>query len=66
VDGTTSPIYYIKIDDKVVNYLESIKFNWTTTSNFKAKVQEETDFEIVSEKVYFYGTCKECKDAQSL
>jgi len=35
-------------------------------SGFKAKVQEETDFEIVSEKVYFYGTCKDCKDAQSL
>ncbi len=28
---------------------------------FKEQIQQETDFEIVSEKVYFYGTCKECK-----
>lgn len=28
---------------------------------FKAKIQEETEFDIVSEKVYFYGTCKTCK-----
>jgi len=32
---------------------------------FKEQVQHETDFDIVSEKVYFYGTCKNCKDAQS-
>lgn len=30
-------------------------------SQFKSQVQEETDFDIVSEKVYFYGTCKACK-----
>lgn len=30
-------------------------------SGFKAQIQEETDFEIMSEKVYFYGTCKSCK-----
>jgi len=28
---------------------------------FKEKIQEETEFEIVSEKVYFYGSCKLCK-----
>ncbi len=28
---------------------------------FKKQIQKETDFEIVSEKVYFYGTCKDCK-----
>jgi len=30
-------------------------------ASFKAKIQKETDFEIVSEKVYFYGRCKDCK-----
>ena len=29
---------------------------------FKDEVQKETDFDIVSEKVYFYGTCKACKN----
>ena len=38
----------------------------STLSEFKAKIQEETDFDILSEKVYFYGTCKECKNAQKL
>ncbi|WZL80655.1 Fur family transcriptional regulator [Vallitaleaceae bacterium 9-2] len=28
---------------------------------FKENVQKETDFDIVSEKVYFYGTCTDCK-----
>lgn len=28
---------------------------------FKNAIQEETEFDIVSEKVYFYGTCKTCK-----
>lgn len=32
-----------------------------TLEGFKKSIQEETDFEIVSEKVYFYGTCKDCK-----
>lgn len=27
-------------------------------------VQDDTDFEIYSEKVYFYGVCKDCKDAK--
>lgn len=29
---------------------------------FKENVQKETDFDIVSEKVYFYGTCADCKN----
>jgi Fur family transcriptional regulator, peroxide stress response regulator len=32
-------------------------------THFKTKIQEETEFDIVSEKVYFYGTCKSCKEA---
>lgn len=32
-----------------------------TLDGFKDQIQQETDFDIVSEKVYFYGTCKECK-----
>lgn len=33
--------------------------------NFKNHIQKETDFDIVSEKVYFYGTCKTCKDSKN-
>ncbi len=31
--------------------------------DFKKQVQEETEFDIVSEKVYFYGTCRECSQS---
>ncbi len=33
----------------------------SSLDGFKDQIQQETDFDIVSEKVYFYGTCKECK-----
>lgn len=31
-------------------------------ASFIEQVQEETDFDIYSEKVYFYGICKNCRD----
>jgi Fur family peroxide stress response transcriptional regulator len=38
-----------------------IDLHTDSLKGFKENVQKETDFDIVSEKVYFYGTCKDCK-----
>lgn len=32
--------------------------------NIKKTIQEETNFEIFSQKIFFYGTCAECKKAE--
>ncbi len=31
-------------------------------NDLRSKVSKYTDFELITEKVYFYGTCPECKD----
>ena len=30
-----------------------------------SQVQKDTDFEILAEKIYFYGRCKSCQDHQT-
>jgi len=35
--------------------------NTSSLDGLKERIQEETDFDIISEKVYFYGTCSQCK-----
>ncbi len=31
---------------------------------FKEAIQKETNFNIISEKVYFYGTCPDCQEKE--
>ncbi|TCK89033.1 Fur family peroxide stress response transcriptional regulator [Natranaerovirga hydrolytica] len=32
--------------------------------NITSEIQDETDFDIISEKLYFYGYCKKCKTSK--
>ncbi len=58
-DGTTMAHPHIhcinccKVDD-----LEGVSFD-----DLNSKVKNNTDYEILSNKVYFYGLCPECKKA---
>lgn len=38
-----------------------IDLHTTALESFKDQIQSETEFDIQSEKVYFYGICKLCK-----
>jgi Fur family peroxide stress response transcriptional regulator len=57
-DGTVCPHSHIqclscgKVDD-----IESVCF-----SDLNQKIQEYTDYEVMTNQVYFYGICKDCKD----
>ena len=56
-DGNSSPHAHIqclkcgKVHD----------FNGFNLDNLNSLAQEHTDFKVVSNKVYFYGYCKECQ-----
>lgn len=56
-DGNCSPHPHLqclkcgKVDD----------FNGLNLDNLNSLAQENTDYEIVSNKVYFYGYCKNCQ-----